>query len=102
MTLIGPDIVMFCSCCDALYLQYTACAQSVALCCFSNTDLGILLMTSNFVVKVNYYYYYYYYYYHHHHHRHRHRISHFSPLAVKHSPILGCSNQQDYARWSYL
>ena len=34
-----------------------------------------------------------YYYYHHHHHRHR--ISHFSALAGKYSPILGCSNQQD-------
>jgi hypothetical protein len=31
-------------------------------------------------------------YYHHHHH---HRISHFSSLAGKYSPILGCSNQQD-------
>ena len=30
--------------------------------------------------------YYYYYYY---------RISHFSALAGKYSPILGCSNQQD-------
>jgi hypothetical protein len=29
-----------------------------------------------------------YYYYHH-------RISHFSTLAGKHSPILGISNQQD-------
>ena len=36
---------------------------------------------------------YYYYYYHHHHHHHR--ISHFSALAVKYSPILCCSNQQD-------
>jgi len=36
--------------------------------------------------------YYYYYYYHHHHH---HRISYFSALAGKYSPILGCSNQQD-------
>ena len=35
-------------------------------------------------------YYYYYYYYHYHH-----RISHFSALAGKYSPILGCSNQQD-------
>ena len=32
------------------------------------------------------YYYYYYYYY---------RISHFSALAGKYSPILGCVNQQD-------
>ena len=32
-------------------------------------------------------YYYYYYYYH--------RISHFSALVGKYSPILGCSNQQD-------
>jgi imidazoleglycerol phosphate dehydratase HisB len=31
-------------------------------------------------------------YYHHHHH---HRVSHFSALAGKYSPILGCSNQQD-------
>jgi len=38
-----------------------------------------------------YYYYYYYYYYHHHHHR----ISHFSALTGKYSPILGCCNQQD-------
>jgi len=30
-------------------------------------------------------YYYYYYYY---------RMSHFSALVVKYSPILGCSNQQ--------
>ena len=27
---------------------------------------------------------------------------HFSALAWKYSPIPGCSNQQDYARWSYL
>ena len=40
-----------------------------------------------------YYYYYYYYYY---------RICHFSALAGKYSPTLGCSNQQDQARWSYL
>ena len=32
---------------------------------------------------------YYYYYYHHH------QISHFSALAGKYSPVLGCSNQQD-------
>jgi len=38
----------------------------------------------------NYYYYYYY------------RIFHFSSLAGKYSTILGCSNQQDYAWWSYL
>ena len=62
------------------------CEQSVALCYFSITDLGILLMTSNFIVKVQYYYYYYYYYY---------RISHLSALAGKYSPILGFSNQQD-------
>jgi len=31
----------------------------------------------------------------HHHHHHRHRISHFSVLAGKYSPKLGCSNQQD-------
>ena len=43
---------------------------------------------------------YYYYYYHHHHNHHHHRISHFSALAGKYSPILGCSNQQDWARWS--
>ena len=36
----------------------------------------------------SYYYYYYYYYYYF-------RISHFSALAGKYSPILGCSNQQD-------
>ena len=30
------------------------------------------------------------------------RISHFSALAGKYSPILRCSNQQDQARWSYL
>ena len=39
----------------------------------------------------------YYYYYHPHH-----RISHFSALAGKYSPILGCSNQQDQAQQSYL
>ena len=27
---------------------------------------------------------------------------HFSALAGKYSPILGCSNQLDWARWSYL
>ena len=32
---------------------------------------------------------------HHHHHHHLHGISHFSALAGKYSPILGCSNQQD-------
>ena len=42
----------------------------------------------------HYYYYYYYYYYY--------RISHFSALAGKYSPIMGCGNQQDQARWSYL
>ena len=41
------------------------------------------------VEKVQSYYYYYYYYHHHH------RIFHFSALAGKYSPILGCSNQQD-------
>ena len=30
------------------------------------------------------------------------RISQFSALAGKYSPILGFSNQQDWARWSYL
>ena len=39
--------------------------------------------------------YYYYYHHHHHHHHHHHRIYHFSALAGKYSPILGCSNQQD-------
>ena len=39
------------------------------------------------VENIYYYYYYYYYYYF--------RISHFSALAGKYSPILGCSNQQD-------
>jgi len=34
----------------------------------------------------------YYYYYHHHRH---HRISHFSALVGKYSPILGRSNQHD-------
>ena len=51
------------------------------------------------------YYYYYcccYYYYYYHHHHHHHRISHFSALAGKYSPILGCGNQQDQARWYYL
>ena len=43
--------------------------------------------------------FHYYYYYHHYHH---HRISHFSALAGKYSPILLFSNQQDYSRWSYL
>jgi hypothetical protein len=35
-------------------------------------------------------------------HHHHHQISHFSALAGKYSPILGCSNQQDEAQWSYL
>jgi hypothetical protein len=39
--------------------------------------------------------YYYYYYYHHHHHHHHNRISHFSSLTGKYSPILGCNNEQD-------
>ena len=30
------------------------------------------------------------------------RISRLSPLAGKYSPILGCSNQQDYSRWFYM
>ena len=30
------------------------------------------------------------------------RISHFSVLGEKYSPILGFSNQQDQAQWSYL
>jgi len=38
-----------------------------------------------YILKTTHYYYYYSYY----------RISHFSALAVKYSPILGCSNQQD-------
>ena len=42
------------------------------------------------------------YCYYHQHHHHHHRISHFSALAGKYSPILGCSNQQDYAGCSYL
>jgi hypothetical protein len=49
----------------------------------------------------NYHYYYCCYHHHHHHHHHHHRISHFSTLAGKYSPILGFSNQQDSARWSY-
>ena len=40
---------------------------------------------SYFPIFPAHYYYYYYYY----------RISHFSALAGKYSPILGCSNQQD-------
>jgi hypothetical protein len=40
----------------------------------------------------HYTYYNYNYYYHHHHH---HRISRFSALAGKYSPILGFSNQQN-------
>ena len=39
---------------------------------------------------------------HHHHHHHHHQISHFSALAGKYSPILGCSKHQDQVRWSYL
>jgi len=39
--------------------------------------------------------YYYYYYHHHHHNYHYSRIFHFSALAGKNSPILGCGNQQD-------
>jgi hypothetical protein len=35
------------------------------------------------------------YYYYSHHHHHHHRVSHFSALAGKYSPILGFSNQQD-------
>jgi len=41
------------------------------------------------------YYYYYHHHHYHHHHHHYHRISHFSVLAGKYSPILGCGNQQD-------
>jgi len=41
---------------------------------------------SSFFSLLAIYYYFYYYYY---------RISHFSALAGKYSPILGCSNQQD-------
>jgi len=61
------------------------------------TVSGLLLcMVRSAITHLSYYYYYY-----HHHHRRR-RISHFSAFAGKYSPILGCSNQQDYARWSYL
>ena len=48
-------------------------------------------LSEGYYLPLSYYYYYYYYYYHHHHHR----IFHFSALAGKYSPILGCSNQQD-------
>jgi hypothetical protein len=56
-----------------------------------NTFVFTFHMCCVSVVRSLYYYYYYYYYYYHYHHR----ISHFSALAGKHSPILGCSNQQD-------
>jgi hypothetical protein len=42
-------------------------------------------MLKRIKLEVYYYYYYYYYYY---------RISHFSLLAGKYSPILGFSNQK--------
>ena len=62
-------------------------------------DLLLLLLLMSLVsIIINVYYYYYYY----HHHHHHHRIFHFSALAGKYSPILGCSNQQDYTRWSNL
>jgi hypothetical protein len=41
-----------------------------------------------FYINVNYYYYYYYYH-------HHYRISHFSAVAGKYSPILGYNNEQD-------
>ena len=65
---------------------------------------NLMFINSYMVELILLYYmnYYYYYYHHHHHHHHHHRISHFSALAGKYSPILVCGNQQDQARWSYL
>ena len=57
---------------------------------YSKGSQTLIISSDWFLVPFRVIYYYYYYYYHHHH-----RISHFSALAGKYSPILGCSNQQD-------
>jgi len=72
-------------------------ATSISVLVFSFLFLiiisGLFAVTSLSVYTAWFYYYcccrhYYYYCYHH-------QISHFSALAGKYSPILGCSNQQD-------
>jgi hypothetical protein len=71
-------------------LTYDAVAQKLKLSSIEvRRTMQIVLSVFHIVIYL-YYYYYYYYYYHHHH-----RISHFSALAGKYSPILGFSNQQD-------
>ena len=61
-------------------------------CHYDPSSLKVSLSLSTYKIKFqNSQLFYYYYYYHHHHH---HRVSHFSALAGKYSPILGCSNQQ--------
>ena len=62
------------------YVLYFYISTFRSMCAVLNTavDRSSLIYNNN----NNYYYYYY-------------RISHFSALAVKYSPIQGCSNQQD-------
>ena len=60
--------------------------------CLSDFEMiqsPLLLLVSPVPAIIGTLYYYY-------------RISPFSALAGKYSPILGCGNQHDYARWSYL
>ena len=79
----------------AAVCMYWECRLSLVRLCdsdFGITPVDDITIGITRAAFLNYYYYYYYYYYHHHHH---HRISHFSALAGKYSPILGCSNQND-------
>jgi len=76
-----------------IFLCYLGYTNMVSVDNKSGLASTIYIIHLQFNYSNNYYYYYYYYYYYHHHHHHR--ISHFSALAGKYSPILGRSNQQD-------
>ena len=83
-----PNMAVFCS-------SLTSCSPGMLLTYFLNDSeivpVAPIINGITFVFTLHMRYYYYYY-----------RISHFSALAGKYSLILGCSNQQHLARWSYL
>ena len=83
---VAPNMAVFSisliSCLPFMLLRY----------CLSDFEMiqsPLLLLVSPVPAIIGTLYYYY-------------RISHFSALAGKYSPILGCGNQHDQARWSYL
>jgi len=66
------------------FILVTAFLKKRFLCIRRCTNVTRNCICSNCFDRDRYYYYYYYYYYY--------RISHFSDLAGKYSPILGFSN----------